>query len=180
MAGQDAAPYRGPVVINLEDIEEALVDLPPGGKRGLRQEKDGFEEVLAELARALPVHGAAAGIPGDAYARVVEATGTLQKIREARAVIDKLAAVLDSSEAKHEHDRENELSLIVDTIKSTAKRRNPSITAAFEKTLEYSSRIADKAAETRRRKAERMAQSANGNAAPASGPVQLRSDREWA
>jgi hypothetical protein len=168
------------VLINLEELEGALVDLPPGGKRGLRQEKDGFEAVLAELARALPVHGAAAGIPGDAYARLVEATGTLQKIREARALIDKLAAVLDGSEAKHEHDRENELSLIVDAIKSTAKRRNPSIAAAFEKTLEYNSRIADKAAETRRRKAEMMAASASANAAPASGHIQIRSGRESA
>jgi len=170
MAGQDATPYRGPVAINLESIEEELVNLPPGGKRGLRQEKDGFEDVLAELAEALPVHGAAVGISNEAYARVLQATETLRKIREARALIDKLAEVLDGSEAKHEHDRENELSVIVDIIKSTAKRKDPSIAAAFEKTLKYSSRIADKAAQTRRRKAEMMASASNTE--PASGPVQ--------
>jgi len=179
MAGQDAAPYRGPVVVNLEAIEEELVDLPSGSKRGLRQEKDGFAEVLEELAAALPVHGAAAAISREAYARVVAETETLQKIRAARALIDKLAVVLDASEAKHEHDRENELSVIVDAIKSMAKRKDPSIAAAFARTLKYSSQTADKAAETRRRNAQIRATETN-SAPPASGTSRNDTTRESA
>jgi CheY-like chemotaxis protein len=153
MAGDTATPYVGPLVVDLQDLEGKLIELPPFGKRGLRREKEGFVEVLAELGESIPKHVPGASVFSEVHTRILSATDTLEKVREARAVIDKLSQVLEASEAKIEHDRENDLSVLVDVIKSTAKRKAPAIVAVFEKTLKYSSQIADKAAKTRRRNA---------------------------
>ena len=165
MAGDTATPYVGPLVVDLHDLEGKLIELPPFGKRGLRREKEGFEEVLAELGSSVHAHAPGATVFSEVHARILEATSTLEKVRAARALVDKLSQVLEASEAMIEHDRENDLSVMVDVIKSTAKRKNPAIVTVFEKLLKYSSQIADKAAETRRRKAA-MAQAGVGSSAP--------------
>jgi len=161
MAGDAATPYVGPLVVDLQELDGKLIELPPFGKRGLRREKEGFEEVLAELGESIPKHAPGSSVFSEVHARILSATDTLEKVREARALIDKLSHVLEASEAKIEHDRENDLSVLVDVIKSTAKRKDRAIGTIFEKTLKYSSQIADKAAKTRRRNAA-MAQGDGG------------------
>ncbi|UQA55321.1 response regulator transcription factor [Polyangium aurulentum] len=153
MAGDAATRYLGTLVVDLKELEGKLVELPSGGKRGLRREKEGFAEVLDELGESIPKHERGSSVFSEVHARILSATDTLEKVREARALIDKLSQVLEASEAKIEHDRENDLSVLVDIIKSTAKRKDPAIVTVFEKTLKYSSQIADKAARTRRRNA---------------------------
>lgn len=166
MAGESATQYVGPLVVDLEGLEGKLVELPPFGKRGLRREKEGLAEVLAELGTSIPEHAPGASVFSEVHARILAATDTLEKVRQARALVDKLSQVLEASEAKIEHDRENDLSVLVDVIKSQAKRKDRAIVTVFEKTLKYSSQIADKAAQTRRRNAAMAQAYAESRPAP--------------
>jgi len=153
--------YNGPFSITLApDLVGIIYDLPPGGMQRLRREKDGIEDVVAELSTNVPHVGAEAGISSDVYARFVKSTDDIGKIRAAKQLVAKLAEVLEESEGWHEHERETWISMMVDAIKSTARHSNANITAIFEKTLEYNGRAAVKAAKTRRKNAEAMAKEA--------------------
>ncbi len=145
-------PYTGPLFVDASTLAGKLVDIPPGGTARLRTEQEGMDEVIAELAAAAPSLGAVVQEPYDVF---VSCTDNLAQIRAARAVVDKLAEVLAESEAKHEHDRENAVSMIVDAARSAARRKgDPAILAAFEKTIGYAAQAAQKAARTRKKNAE--------------------------
>lgn len=158
-------PYTGPLTIDVTALGNTLIDLPPGGKQKLRTEKEGMDGVIQELASAVPsAAGAAAGVPMEAYKLFVETTDDIAKLRAARAIVDKLAEVLDETEAKKVHERENALGLIVDAVTSNARRKKePSLLAPFDKTLAYNAQIADKAARTRRKNAEAKKAGQRGN-----------------
>lgn len=146
-------PYTGPLTIDVTVLGPKLIDLPPGGKQNLLTEKEGIDDVVNELNSAVP--SAAAAVPADAYKVFVETTDDIAKIRAVRAIVDKLAEVLDETEAKKVHERETAVGLIVDAVSSNARRkRDPSLLAPFEKTLAYKAQTADKAAKTRKRNAE--------------------------
>jgi len=151
MANKPAQRYGGPLAVDVTPLDGILFDLEPGGMQRLRREKDGIDGVIAELADSIPKFGALAGVSPDIYASFVSENDNLAKIREARAKVAKLAEVLAESEVLHEHNRENNISIIADAVKSTAHRKDNSILAPFEKTLAYNSQTADKAAKTRRK-----------------------------
>jgi hypothetical protein len=151
----DSVPsYVGPTNVDLQAIAAILVDLVKGAMQGYRFEKSGIDDVLHELAQNVPTHGDKAAIAPAVYARVLECTDNITKIREARVVVDKLAEVLEESEAHYVHEREGHISILADGVRSSARRMGDSIRAVFEKTLKYTSQIADKAAKTRRKNAE--------------------------
>jgi hypothetical protein len=149
-------PYTGPFVADLTVLAPKLIDLPPGGKANLRTEKEGMDDVVTELNVAVPsAAGAAAGVPMDAYKVFVETTEDIAKIRAARAVVNKMAEVLEETEALKVHERENAVGLMVDAVTSSARRkRDRSLLAPFEKTIAYNGQTANKAAKTRKRNAE--------------------------
>jgi hypothetical protein len=145
--------YVGTFLIDLTHLSGLLYDIARGAMRGLRRERPGLVEVIAELATQFPAVGAAAGISPNAYARFAQATEHLAKIRAERGAVDKLAEVLKESEALYENERENAISQMADAVRSTAKReKNPGLSAPFEKLLRYNSQTADKAVKTRRKK----------------------------
>jgi hypothetical protein len=120
----------------------------------LRSEQPGVEEVVQELSQNVPALGSKAAISTDIYAHFVECNDNINKVRAARAVVGKLAEVLEESEAYYEHEREADISLIADAIRSAARRKDESIRASFEKTLKYNAQTAQKAVKTRRKNAE--------------------------
>lgn len=150
--------FVGTLVADVTTLGDKLFDLPPGEMQRLRREQEGMAEVVSELestASTLP----AAAAP---YAEFVEKTATLQKIRAARVIADKISEVLAESEAKHEHERENALSMLVDVVKSTAKRTgDKAVLATFEKSVAYVAQTGVKAAKTRKKNLE--AKKAGGN-----------------
>jgi hypothetical protein len=160
--------YAGPTNVDLQAIAAILVDLVKGAMRGYRFEKTGLDDVLHELAQNVPTHGDKAAISPAVYARVLECNDNIKKIREARVVVDKLAEVLAESEVYYVHEREGHISIIADGVRSSARRTGDAIRAVFEKTLKYTSQIADKAAKTRRKNAE--ADTEAGAAEPPQAP----------
>lgn len=151
MANERSQPYSGPRIVDVTPLVGFLADLNPGGMQRLRREKDGIDGVVAELAQSIPAFGAAAGVSPDVYAGFLATNDKLAQIRAARAVVGKLYEVLTESEVLHEHNRENEISIMVDAVKSMARRKDDSILAPFEKTLKYNAQSAEKAAKTRRK-----------------------------
>jgi hypothetical protein len=159
--------YHGPFILSLEDVEDDLVDLPDGALRGLRTEQEGMDGVSEELAKSIPAYGEEAGISPKVYARFVEGTDKITKLRKHEAELEKALEVVRETRAKKEHDRENEISMIVDAVKSTAQRTgDKALTAAFEKTLKYNAQIAEKAAQTRRKNAAEKPPAQEGGTGP--------------
>ncbi len=147
--------FKGPYTLDLSQLLDRLKDLDPDEKRGLRVELKGFPEVVAELAHAMPLHGAAAGIPQDVYDHFLGSNDTIAIIDEKLAIAEKQVEVLKESRAYHVDARENDLSIMVDSMRSRAQRRkDESILTPFEKTLKYRAQIGVKAARTRQKNAE--------------------------
>lgn len=150
----ESVPYTGPTHIDVGPIAATLRDLNPGALQFLRSEKEGIEAVEEELKMSVPAVGAHAAISSDIYAELVEARENVRKIRAMRMIVGKLAEVLKESEAYYEHESEVCISLIADAARSAARRKDPSIRAAFEKTLRYVAQTAHKSLLTRRRNAK--------------------------
>lgn len=156
MSEKTYRPYTGPAVLELTDVMPILADIPKGSLSALRREKDGIAEVLHELSMAVPAFGEVAGVASN-YAEIVESTSRIEKLRVLRSRLAKALEVVDESEAVEEHKRETSIACIVDIVRSTARRKDASIAAPFEKTLKYHGQFADKAWKTRRRKAKEAA-----------------------
>lgn len=150
-----AQPYTGPFSADVTHLNGKLVDLPPGGTQLLRAEREGIAEVSTELANVDPSLVVAAGVPQEAMQHFTARTSLLEDIRAQRAVVDKIAEVLRETEAKVEHERENDISMIAESVKTMARLKgDPSLLATYEKTLKYASQSAQKAVKTRRKNTE--------------------------
>jgi hypothetical protein len=157
-------PYPGPFTFSLEDVRDRLIDVAEGLLRGLRAPKAGIREMLNELLASIPARGEEAGVPLRVYARVVENTSLIDLLWSHEQALEKAAEVVRETRRKHEHDRENDISIIVDAVKSTAQRTgDTALLAAFEKTIRYNGQIAEKAAQTRRRNADAPVEDEAGN-----------------
>ncbi len=78
--------------------------------------------------------------------------------------------MLEASLAYYVDARNNDISLMVDAMRSRAQRRkNPSLLLSFKQTLHYARQIAEKALRTRRKNAE--AAEAEADEASASEPA---------
>lgn len=162
MANDSIQPYTGPQTIDLAEIVEFLVDLAPGALRGLRREQQGMASVVSELAAGVPALGVKAGISSDVYASFKKTHEIIVKIRAARLVVDKLAEVLLESEGYYEDQRESDITLIAAAVRASARRRDQSIRASFEKTLTYNAQVAMKGIKTRRKNAAEAEGEAEG------------------
>jgi hypothetical protein len=154
MANESVQPYTGPLTVDLQPMSAILIDLPPGQMRSFRSEQEGVGQVVEELKQNVPALGAKATIPVDVYTHFSACTENLTKIRAARTLIDKLAEILEESEAYYEHEREADISVMAAAVRSVARLKDDSIRASFEKTLKYNSQIASKAWKTRRKNAQ--------------------------
>ena len=139
--------YPGPYVVDCTILQGCIIDIVNGGMRGLRTDRPGFTFVTLELANAVPLVGVTAGVPQDVYDHFVMCNQTVDGVDERLAVARKLVEVLEETRAFYIDARQNDLSLIVDAIKSRAQRRKDSkVLLQFERTLEYVRQIGDKAA----------------------------------
>ena len=155
--------YTGTTLIDLANVKDDLVDLPPGAMKGIRAEQEGIGDVVAELASSIPGHGEAADISPQVYQRFVSRTELLAKLRTHEADLDKAQEICRETRAKTENDREDDISIIAKAVQDAARRKkDPGIAAPFEKTIKYNTQIADKGAQTRRKNAEAKAEPDQG------------------
>jgi hypothetical protein len=170
MATIDGPKYMGPLTVDLSNVKDNLVDLPPGAMQGIRAEQPGIEKVIAELAQAIPAHGVAAEIPPQVYQRFVERTDLLNLLRTKEIALEKLLEVCRESRAKTANDREDDISIMAKAAQDAARRaKNPGIAAPFEETIKYNAQIAEKAVQTRKKNAEAKAEAAKNPAEEGGG-----------
>jgi hypothetical protein len=152
MATVTGKPYPGPFILNLEGVASSLLDLEDGALRGLLAKQDGLAGVLEEMARSVPAHGEEAGVSPRVYARIIESSNMIDTLARHERDIEKLLEVVRETRRKGEHDREHDIGLIADVVKSTAQRTgDTALLAAFEQTIRYRGQAAAKAARTRRK-----------------------------
>ena len=158
MAKIDGPKYTGPVVIDLTVVKDHLVDLPPGGLKGARGPKPGLNDVLAELAHAMPNYATAAEIHPAVYQRVVAHTAAIADLRAKELELEKSLEVCRETRGMLENNREEDISSIATTVENKVQKGNdPGLGAHFEKTVNYKSAYAAKAADTRRQNDEAKA-----------------------
>jgi hypothetical protein len=159
--------YVGPHTFDMATLQGKLVDLEEGGMQGLRTEQAGFQPMNLSLAEAMPAHGAAAGIPQDVYDHYVECNTTIAAIDERLVLAEKQVEILRESRAYHVDARQNDISLMVDAMRSRAQRRkDPSLLIPFEPVIKYNGQAAEKAALTRKKNEQAKANAASPPAPP--------------
>lgn len=175
MATVNGPKYAGPLVIDLSDVKNELVDLPPGARRGLRSEKTDIDKVIAELAQSMPTNGEKANISPVVYQRFVKDTADIVLLRKHKVELSKMLEVCDETLSKKLNNREDDISTMAKAAQDAARRgKDPGIAAPFEQTIQYNAQIADKAAQTRKKNAEAEAEQgaagqSGGQAPPAQG-----------
>lgn len=147
--------FTGTILVDLNPLKDDLVDLPPGGLKGTRGEKEGLADVLTELATAMPNHGDEADIHPKTYQRILDETAKIDTLRQHETVLEKLLEVCRETRAMKENNREDDISSIASAAEDKADKGGmPGLRAHFEKTIKYKALFADKAAETRRKNEE--------------------------
>jgi hypothetical protein len=154
MVHESVQPYTGPLGADLQPIANVLVVLTTAQRRSMRWEQEGVDQVVEEVKQNMASAIAKAIIPADVYAHFNVCNDNIAKIRAVRAIFDKLADVLEQSEAYYEHEREANISMMAAAVRSAARLKDDSIRALFEKTLKYNAQIASKALKTRRKNAK--------------------------
>lgn len=164
MATIDGPKYTGPLTLDLTNVKDHLIDLPPGAMKGIRGEQPGMQDVIDELATAVPAHGNAADVPLPAYQRFVQRTALLAQLRTHEAALVKALEICTETRAKTENDREDDISVIVKAVQGAVTRtKDPGVAAPFEKTIAYNGQIAEKALQTRKKNAELKAEPPAGD-----------------
>ena len=159
MATVDGPKYAGPLVIDLSDVKDELVDLPPGARRGLRSEKPDINKVIAELALSMPANGDKANIPPQVYQRFLKDTADIGLLRKHQVEISKMLEICEETLAKKLNNREDDIGIMAKAAQDTARRsKDQGIAAPFEQTINYNAQIAEKAAQTRKKNAEAEAE----------------------
>lgn len=153
--------YIGPHTLDFTSLQTKLVDFEDGGTQGLRPDMPGFASVVLALGEAMPLHGAAAGIPQDVYEHFVMCNETIDTIDERITVAAKQLKVLKESRAYYVDARQNDIGLMVDAMRSRAQRRkDTSILIPFGEVIQYNGQIGEKANRTRKKNEQAAAEAA--------------------
>ncbi len=171
MAKIEGPKYTGTLKVDLTPLQDDLQDIAPGGLKGARAAKEGIQDVLLELAHAMPAYGDAAEIHAATYQRVVHATKGIEALTENEIVLIKLLEVCRESRTRLVNNREEDLSSIAKQAEEKGEKgKQPEFLAHFQKTITYKSLFADKAVGTRQ-KNEAIKAENEAAGAGASGPT---------
>ncbi|MFS8069243.1 MAG: hypothetical protein ACMG6S_23020 [Byssovorax sp.] len=152
MAKIDGPKYTGVLKVDLTPMKDDLYDIAPGGLKGARAAKEGIQEVLTELAHAMPAYGEAAEIHPATYQRVLHATQGIESLTADEIVLVKLLEVCRESRTRLENNREEDLSSMAKQAEVKGEKgKQPEFLAHFQRTIAYKSQFADKAVETRQK-----------------------------
>lgn len=159
--------YAGSHTLDFQHLDGVLVDLPDRGTRGLRREKTDWDKVDQELMTRLPLHAAALRIASDFGAQLASMNERIEQVRAFKVAVNKLAEVAMETEVYLEDEREGMVSLVVEAVRKAAKRTDPTLMTAFERTVGYHGQTGKLAAKTRRKNEEAAAQEAAAEEAAA-------------
>jgi len=164
--------YIGPHALDLTALQGRLVDVQEGGMTGFRPDLPGFHSMALALTEAMPLHGAAAGIPQEVFDHFVMCNETVTEIDARLAVAEKQIEVLRESRGFYVDARQNDVGLMADAMRSRAQRRKDrGVLIPFDKVLKYNGQIGKKALHTRKKNEQLAEEAAAQTPAPAPAPA---------
>jgi hypothetical protein len=100
MAFIQGPAYTGSLTIDLTDVKDILVDLPPGALQGVRYDQPGITEVLAELNHALPQYGDVAEVHSAFHSRIAQTSAQIDKLTQYEIILKKQLEVVRETRAQ--------------------------------------------------------------------------------
>lgn len=142
--------------IDLLPYQSFLVDLPPGARRGMRTEQDGYEAVRQEIVDRQATYGDRAGITDEDYKRFVQFNDQYDLIVKELPKVEKAEEVVGESLAYADNLRHQLLTRFANSAEEHAQAAggDPTLITAYEKCISYRSVIATKAVRTRQKNGE--------------------------
>ncbi len=122
-----------------------LVDLPEGGRRGMRSEQEGFSEVVAEILTNQVALGDKAGITKSDIDSFQESNQRIAMIDARLPALRKLVETMEETRALEDDRRQRQVNAFADSIERRAKTTgDKGLLAKYERTRRYRSAIAMK------------------------------------
>jgi hypothetical protein len=157
--------------IDGSEFNEYGEDLGPKECQGFQTTREGYSEVYVEILANHALYGAKAGIPDADVTDMTTANERIARIDLFLPAYLKAAEILTETRAKLDDQRQR---IALNSAASVDRRslHHPELLAKYQKTREYRSAIAKKAAKTRAKKAAEAKAKAAASATPApSAPV---------
>lgn len=157
--------------IDGSEFNEYGEDLGPGECQGYQATREGYSEVYVEILANHALYGAKAGIPDADVTDMTTANERIARIDLFLPAYLKAAEILTETRAKIDDQRQR---IALNSAASVDRRsgQHPELLAKYQKTREYRSAIAKKAAKTRAKNAAEAKAKAAASATPApSAPV---------
>jgi hypothetical protein len=152
MSNDPKRPDVGDLVVDATDLAGIIVDLPPGGRLGLRSTQPGFEGVVGELRANQPAMGAQAGLRDEDLAGLEQDLAHRAEIQLRLPAARKMVELLEETDAVIGDRLQRRVFSMGQTIEARAKMLgDDALLARYAKTREYRSAIGNKAARTRQR-----------------------------
>lgn len=152
MANDPKRPILGELAVDATHLAGRLIDLPPGGKQGLRTAQPGCDAVVAEILANQEMFGERAGITALKLQELRDANDIIAEIDVLLEPTRKLVEVLDESRAVFEDRRQRSVSSIAAVVETNARASGDTeLLAKYEKARTYRSASARKGVRTRQR-----------------------------
>lgn len=152
MSSDPKKPDVGDMKLDASHLSGIIVDLPPGGRIGLRTSQKNFAETIAELLSNQPLFGVAAGIRDEEPTAIQTAIQQMADIDALLPAAEKLVELLQETRAVIDDRLQKQVFTIAETVARRAKMMaDDELRARYARTLEYRSAIGNKAARTRQR-----------------------------
>ncbi|MDI1478818.1 hypothetical protein [Polyangium sp. y55x31] len=127
-----------------------LVDLPPGGRRGMCSEQEGFSEVIGEIVSNQAALGDKAGITKSDYEAFQESNQRIAMIDAQLPALKKLVEMMEETRALEDDKRQRQVNAFADAIERRARTTgDKGLLAKYERTRKYRSAVAMKGVKTR-------------------------------
>ena len=152
MSSDPKKPDVGDLKLDATHLGGIMVDLPPGGRIGLRTSQPNFPETIAEVLSNQPLFGAAAGIRDEEPVAIQAAIQQMADIDALLPAAEKLVELLQETRAVIDDRLQKKVFAIAEAVERRAKMMgDDELRARYARTLEYRSAIGNKAARTRQR-----------------------------
>lgn len=152
MSNDPKKPDVGDMRIDASHVGGIVVDLPPGGRIGLRKSQRYFPETVAEIFSNQPLLGVAAGIRDEEPVAIQTGIQQIADIDALLPAAEKLVELLQETRAVIDDRLQKQVFTIAETVERRAKMLgDDELRARYARTLEYRSAIGNKAARTRQR-----------------------------
>lgn len=144
----------GALSVDCSFLASFVVDLPPGARRGLRVEQEGFGDVVNEILANQAKHGEEAGVTKSDHEAFAQANQRIAQIDAFLPAARKLVELLVETRAVPDDQRQRQAFAIAEAVEGRAKiQKSGHLLAKYERTRAYRSAIGLKAVKTRRKNA---------------------------